>query len=424
MDLTLYSLKSIAAAIVEPTSALILITLSVIFYFKNRRNTIMQKMIMGGNLDSPLELTLSQIVLGIIAGTVGSIILTYLGVAFGENSGIELIFLISILLMFYKPRLFCFSYSASILGFLALMVNEFYVMEGSASPISVNVVALMTFVGVLHVLEGILVMFDGYKGSIPVFTNKNGKISGGFALKRYWPMPIAILFILNGNGDAGSSIINTPNWWPLIQHSSMVSLLAVGTMQIASLYGVIGYSSYTFTMSKERKSKLSGTCILIYGVILTAVAQIADFGIAFQIIVLLVAPLGHELMLYIQRKIENIKSPIYISDDSGICILEVLPNSIADELKLKSGDKILTVNNDSMLNEKSLYKLINESLIGLEVVVKKVNGKIETLLIEPLKGKRFGIILVPRVVEVEEAIPFDKSKFQDILNKLKNTNKK
>ncbi|GKX68043.1 PDZ domain-containing protein [Inconstantimicrobium mannanitabidum] len=424
MDLAMHSLKSIAAAIVEPTSTLILITLSVIFYFKNRRNTLMQKMIMGDQLESPLELTLSQIVLGIFAGTVGSIILTYLGVAFNENSGIELLFLISILLMFYKPRLFCFSYSASILGFLALIINAFYSMENMTSSISVNVVALMTFVGVLHILEGILVAFDGHKGSIPVFSNKNGKISGGFALKRYWPMPVALLFILNGSSTVGQSVISTPSWWPLIQHNTMVSILAVGTIQIASLYGVIGYSSYTFTMTKREKCKLSGVCISLYGIALTAVAQIADIGIIGQLIVLVFAPIGHELMLHIQRKIEDARTPLYISDENGICILEVLPNSVADELNLRSGDRILTINNNDIPNEKSIYKIINESSIGIQLEVKKVNGKLETLLIEPLRGKRLGVILVPKAVALDEAIPFDKAKFQDILDKLKKTNKK
>ena len=55
----------------------------------------------------------------------------------------------------------------------------------------------MTLVGVLHIIEGSLVMIDGSRGAIPVFTNRDNKIIGGFALKRYWALPIAILILLS-----------------------------------------------------------------------------------------------------------------------------------------------------------------------------------------------------------------------------------
>src|SRR3712207_3700833 len=160
-------------------------------------------MIIGEKLNSTLELTVSQIVLGIIGGAVGSIMLSYLGVSFDENTSIELIFFLSILLMFIKPKYICFSYSGAVLGFISILLEMMHKMYGVTIPqlrfLSIDVVALMTLVAVMHFVEGILVMIDGSRGSIPIFTKKNGEIIGGFALKRYWVMPVAIALIVNSN---------------------------------------------------------------------------------------------------------------------------------------------------------------------------------------------------------------------------------
>ena len=94
MDLIIHSLTSVAVAIIEPLHLIMLLVFGVIFYFKNVRIVSIQKMTLGEGLNTPLELTLSQIVLGILAGAIGSVILSILGVTFSENSGIEFIFMI------------------------------------------------------------------------------------------------------------------------------------------------------------------------------------------------------------------------------------------------------------------------------------------------------------------------------------------
>ena len=116
MELITYSLRTVAEAIIKPTYLLMLIVFGVIFYLKNKRTSMIQQMTIGEVIDTPLELTLSQLVIGILAGTIGSIILSILGVSFGNNSGIEFIFITSILLLIIRPRLVCFAYSGAVLG--------------------------------------------------------------------------------------------------------------------------------------------------------------------------------------------------------------------------------------------------------------------------------------------------------------------
>lgn len=421
MDLSRYALKSIAAAVTEPGAVLMLVVLGIILYLKNKKISLMQKMIMGEYIHSPLELTLSQMVLGIVFGSIGSLILAYLGVAFDGNSGIWILFIISIILMFYNPRFFCFSYSASILGFVSVIINIFYKDAMGDMPISINIVSLMTFVGVMHILEGFLVMFDGAKGAMPVFTSKDGNVAGGFALKRYWPLPVALIIIMSGNADFSVKLTSWPEWWPLIQHGTMYTVLITAAIQMMTLYGVVGYSSYTFKMNKKQKTRFSGICILIYGLILTGAAQFAEINTITQIAVIIFAPAAHEFMLYIQRAVEAKKNYIYISDE-GICILDVIKNSPAEKIGIRSGDKILEINGEKVDNEKKLFATLRKSYIKMDFVIRNVNGEIRNISCDALKGKRFGIVIVPKAVEMNNIISVKKDSFQDILNKMKKEN--
>ena len=51
-------------------------------------------------------------------------------------------------------------------------------------------------------------MIDGDRGAVPVFTNRDGKILGGYALKRYWVLPIAIMIAFTMNDSSLDYITN------------------------------------------------------------------------------------------------------------------------------------------------------------------------------------------------------------------------
>ena len=58
MDIVISTLRSICSAILFPPSVFILLALLVIFYFKNKKRAAMQKMIVGGSVESAIELNL------------------------------------------------------------------------------------------------------------------------------------------------------------------------------------------------------------------------------------------------------------------------------------------------------------------------------------------------------------------------------
>ena len=423
MDLIVHSLKSIATAIIEPMHLIMLVIFGVIFYFKNVRIVSIQKMTLGEGINTPLELTLSQIILGILAGAIGSIILSILGVTFSENSGIEFILMISILSLFYKKKYISYAYSAAILATIGIILNIISNTIGVKLLLDINVVSLISFVGVIYILEGLLIMFDGSRGAIPVFTKKEDKIVGGFSFSRYWPMPIAILMIFSNSAPGGESIYsNLASWWPIINRESTLALLTTAMIVSIPIYGILGYSNVTFTQEKKIKSLRCGITIALYGLSVALVAQLANINILGQIVSIIYAPLVFELIMRYEYRVEKKGKFLYVSDDEGIMVLEVTPNSPAYEVGIKRGDKIIEINGQSIKSEVDILKIARESIFKVPVKIKNNSGQVLEYIIQP-RNKRLGMLLVPKLVKREDIFEIKADDLKNIINELKNKSK-
>ncbi|WP_297417704.1 signal protein PDZ [Clostridium sp.] len=430
MSLFIYTLRNVAGAIVTPPLTFLLITLGIILYFKNKKVMTMQKIIVGGSVNSSIELTLSQLVLGIIGGSIGSLILTSLGVVFSENSGIVYLFIISILLMFIKPRLICFAYSGAVLGAVSIIIrfiSKFIPQILNSTILDVDILYLIVFIGVFHIIEGFLVIIDGDRGAVPVFTNKDRKILGGYALKRYWVLPIAIMLALNINNMGTSyqtEFVQSPDWWPLISSPSGLSLIGSSIISIFPFYTILGYSSITFTRTKREKAISSGCHILVYGITLIIAAQIARLGTLGELFAVGFMPLCHEFMLKIQAKSEEKRMPKFISDEEGLTILEVSPNSMVREFNVRIKDKLVSVNNKSVNSEAEVYSILKENLYNAVLKIKDSKGNIKDIEFRHNKSTRLGLLLVPRNVNEEDIIPVEDNNFKSVLNTLRNSRSK
>lgn len=423
MDLIVHSLKSIATAIIEPMHLIMLVIFGVIFYFKNVRIVSIQKMTLGEGINTPLELTLSQIILGILAGAIGSIILSVLGVTFSENSGVEFILMISILSLFYKKKYISYAYSAAILATIGIILNIISNAIGVKLLLDINVLSLITFIGVIYILEGLLIMFDGSRGAIPVFTKKEDKIVGGFSFSRYWPMPIAILMIFSNSAPGGESIYsNLASWWPIINRESTLALLTTAMIASIPIYGILGYSNVTFTQEKKTKSLRCGITIALYGLSVVLVTQLANINILGQIVSIIYVPLVFELIMRYEYRVEKKGKFLYVSDDEGIMVLEVTPNSPAYEVGIKRGDKIIEINGQSIKSEVDILKIARESIFKVPVKIKNNSGQVLEYIIQP-RNKRLGMLLVPKLVKREDIFEIKADDLKNIINELKNKSK-
>lgn len=418
MELIIETLRSVSYAIVDPTLALMLLIVGILFYLKNRKISFMQRLVMGERVTSPLELTLSQIVIGIFGGVVASIILTFLGVTFYENSGVEYLFLISVVLMVYKPKTFNFPYSATILGLISIVVSMFNL--GQESFINVNITQLITLIAVIIFVQGVLIIIDGRKGYIPVFTNRDNKILGGFAFKRYWALPIAFFIALTSISTPLGQSVTTPTWWPIIKSTDIMTVIATAALTILPMYGIIGYDGVTFTKSKMKKTLTSGGLIILYSLVLFGVGQLAQFGLIMEIVAIILMPLLYECEKYLEKKFESTGLPMYISDQDGVCILDVIPNSLAFQHGVRSGDKIIEVDGIKPNTESDVLVSIRDGYLTTILKIKNLQGEVkEYIITEKNKTQRFGIVLVPKD-------PRNKEKYnvQEILDKIKSFKEK
>jgi membrane-associated protease RseP (regulator of RpoE activity) len=226
---------------------------------------------------------------------------------------------------------------------------------GTVNLLRIDIGSLMTLIAVLHFIEALLVMFDGKRGAIPVFTNRNDKIIGGFALRRNWVLPVALfLIVTNSSMLEFTENIATPNWWPLLKSSPLLTMAKGAAVSLLAYFGIIGYSTVTFTRNKNEKVTSSGIALLLYGMILFCVALLAPLGYLYKLFIVVFAPAAHEFMLYIQRYIEMKGAPKYVSSDEGIMVLEVAPNSPAYEMGIMSGDLLVEVNGKKIMNEQEI----------------------------------------------------------------------
>ncbi len=124
MNLLIENIRGISYALVSPALSLMLIVIAIIFYFKNRKIAFMQKLMLGRSIQSPLEMTLLQILIGILGGLIASLLLSVLGVTFENSSLIDVILTVSVFSVVYKNRFIKFPYIAALLGIVGVLVSK------------------------------------------------------------------------------------------------------------------------------------------------------------------------------------------------------------------------------------------------------------------------------------------------------------
>lgn len=428
MDILIYTLKSLAYMFVEPYWIVQLIILFLILYRGNKKIALVQRMIMGRHIDEPLELTMSQIVLGIFAGTAASIIMAYLGIAFNENSMIALAFLVTIFFLIFSPHFASFAYSASFLALTSVLFEYIAMVTGNPGLdiLKIDVAGIMNVSAIIIFMEGILTIIDGKRGSVPVFTERDGKIAGGFVQHRFWLLPIALLFMTNSSVAAVSAYsVQTPDWWPLLKLQIPMEVLKNAVLIMLPFFGITSYSCVTFTKTTAGKALESGVARFVYGIVVFILAQFADFNILTEIIVPLAAVAVYAGIMAFQRKREIAGKLKYVNGDEGIMILQVLPDSPGDEMGLKTGDVLMAVNNINIRSEQNLLNILKESSNFIWMKVKRENGFIEQINYNKVPDeKNLGLLLVPNGMPREKSdIKFDGNSIKEVVNKIKKRDK-
>lgn len=298
---------------------------------------------------SPFSKLVISTIWGVLGGIITTIIFIYMGIV---AIPLEFMYIltVSIVLSLINTRFMCFSYGGSVISLVSLLFGF---------P-KIHISQVMSIVAVLHIVESLLIFFDGKSSLLPIFIESNDRIIGGFNMNRFWPIPF-VIFI-------GDSLIHP------------ITLIAI-----------LNYGDYSVTSYPKRKVIKTSIILFLYSIILLYISKNVDN----QYIPPLFALFGHEFIILQNKFIEEKKIPIFTPLNKGVKVVYVEPKSIAFKLGVKIGDVVLKINGLETNNNKDLDHIMKISSNSYKILL--FNRK-KGLYNKEYKGnkKTLGLIVVPR----------------------------
>lgn len=381
-------ISTLTAAMLSPANNFVFIVFIFIVYMQYKKIEGFQGIIYGKPKDTLKNLVSTSVLAGILAGTAISIPMVLAGISFSQDMGIQYLIPLSVLLMVLDPRLLCFSYSGGIISIISLIFGFK----------KVDVSGIMLLVGLLHLLESLLIYFDGYRGAIPVFMeNEDGSIRGGFTMQRFWPIPIAIVLFAGYGGFTGD-VVSTPEWWPIIRPHLDPSRIGEAVFTAIPISAILGYSEFTSSYLPKEKCKNTSFKLAIYSLILILLSIVSSYIYIFKYIAALFAPIAHEGLIRYERKLEEKRQPIFTPVKNGVKVLDTLPGGPGEKMGIKPGDIILSINNRTIVTIEGMDDFFKEYINYIWVNVKNRFGEIRTLEYKDYYDgiDSLGIISVPK----------------------------
>lgn len=332
----------------------------------------------------PLMETVTSLVYGIGGGIVATILFILLGVSISD-AGVTYLWLAAIFLMLINQRFLCFAYAGGLIGLVALLTGY---------P-EIHLATLMALVAILHLVEALLIFVNGYHNATPMFFKHcSGKVVGGFALRKFWPMPaVALVGVVMVTSGADFQSVPMPEWWPIFQSGLDVPESHMLIHVLFPLVVALGYGDFVQTELPKTKARRSAGLLFLYSLVLLGLAVVANQHPVLSVFPVIFAPLGHELVIYLGQRREKVKTPVFHGED-GVMVLAVYPNSPAEQMGLEAGDVIRSINGIEIADLAALANQMSPWVIDPTLVVESQFRQPQRREIE-YKGKIPPLGIVP-----------------------------
>ncbi|MGE5484547.1 MAG: PDZ domain-containing protein [Ignavibacteriales bacterium] len=384
-ELTLMLLRLLPLAIVERSTAVVFWMIVFLSAIQYKRLAANEERIYGTVKNNSLEVSVSGLFYGLAGGVVASVFLVFIGVSL-TGSGVTYLLPLAFLLYMINPRLMCFSYAGGIVSLL-------YLMFGFPK---VSVPGIMALVGILHVTESVLIRISGGGCSTPLYLrNKAGRVVGGFGLQRYWPMPlVALIMLVVPDMSKVPGLIQMPDWWPLIRPEEAAVTPDV-LFAMVPIVAALGYSDFAVTCTPAQKIRRTSSALAIYSIALIGAAVASSFYRPFQWVAALLGPLGHEAVVMLGSKRELSGDPAFVPPSRGVMVLDVLPNTPAAGVGLKTGDIITEVSGTPVNSRSELIEMVQRTPVFLELLVEDPHTGTEREVSFRGVVEDLGVVTVP-----------------------------
>ncbi|MDW7739167.1 MAG: PDZ domain-containing protein [Bacillota bacterium] len=337
-------------------------------YLQYRRQLLTEKKLFGRAINNLGKQMLTSVGLGAVGGIAASIVLVFLGLSL-EQIGLYFIWPVALLLLLLNPRYLCFSYAGGIVALLVLFTR--YILTDLFPGLSENLMveallkihipALLVLIGLLHLIEAFLIYFGAHQGSSPVYLKQeSGGVIGAYLLQRFWPIPLVGLLV---SVVLQSEIVGVsmPDWWPILQSTIQPGEGQSLQYMVIPVAAGLGYADIAISSSPRERSRFSAKWLAAYSIVLLIIAIASEYYPSLIIIGVILAPVGHEILIIYGKKREEKRPSYYQFTPHGVQLMTVLPGSSAMEAGLQEGDKITGINNMEVNSTRELMTKIDES---------------------------------------------------------------
>jgi hypothetical protein len=332
--------------------------------------------------------TLTAVGLGLAGGLFASLLLVFIGVSL-TDSGISYLMPIALVLYLFSPRLLCFSYA----GGLAALSHLIFGWP------QVNVPALMALVACLHAAEAFLILLSGHTCSTPLYvSHENGDVVGGFALQRFWPIPLIVLFLIKvPDLSSMPDLIYLPDWWPLIKAPDIPGP-GQPVFAMMPLIAALGYGDIAVARNPKDKARITAKNLMLFSLALLLLSIAASKWQLFAWVATLFSPIGHEMVIRRGLREEFGQEPIYTPLEQGVLLLDVAEGSLAKHAGLRSGNIIRLVNDIQVGDRSSLESALASTSgpVALWILESCDSHSLREVVIDRESNEELGLISVPQ----------------------------
>ncbi len=243
------------------------------------------------------------------------------------------------------------------MGFEGFLNNNYLVFEQAIYP------SIAVLTGLLLITEGFLIRKRGaIQVSPSVEKGKRGLFIGAQRTKRVWLVPV-LLFIPNG-------VLNVSgDFWPIFTFG--------GTDWSPILVPFfIGFSFKAKSNLMSHVAARLGNHVTVLGFIVLVLGVAGKWYPIVSLAAVIVAIIGREIIQFVNKNTENQSNAFFTSGKNGLMILGVLPESPAERMGLKAGERLTKVNGQMVYNSDQLYEALQINRAHCKLEVYDINEQI------------------------------------------------
>ena len=362
------------------TSFLYLLIIMMV-YLQIKRRAQLEEIWLGFLREAVRTRLMNVMLYGMIAGLITSSLIIIIGVPVEMNT-LMIIWPIALFLTLLNERYLCFSYGGGILSLISLLFGW---------P-KLDVSAVITLIGILHLTESILILLDGHRDALPVvMEHKHTKPIGAFVMSRLWPVPLIVLTIPVSLLPAAGGSTAMPIWW------SGFGIPGEGGLILLPLAIILEYSGLAVTAQPKERSRHMGLWLGAYSLFILGLGALSARRSWLQFVGALLMPLLHEWIHHRSRSGQLEGKPLMGAPWRGLRVLEVFQDQLGSRLGLQSGDVLLNVNGWKVNSEEMLAETLR---MAPNYVWFDISRKGKGITAEYRHFKRsedqLGVLFVPR----------------------------